>query len=207
MAQAETIPNATRRGFLSAAVGAAGAAVIATATPAIASQSDIEIITAGQKFEGLFTKYMPAWFEWARLAREAKAETKAKFGADYSAPAWREPLPGKSPAQLFLHNALVSNGADRAGDAIDALDQEMELIAQYIRDEEIESLAGLRAKALVAIWDSRPTCASHSGGLNFENEWSLYSLMTGVIAVTGLSDLFGAFVERVEGDATKTLEI
>lgn len=206
MAQAETIPTTTRRGFLSAAVGAAGGAVITTATPVVADQPDTEIITAGRKFEEMFSRYMPAWFEWARLHREARAETKAKFGDDYGSPAWREPSPGQSPAEKFFHNALVRNGTDRASDAVDALHQEMEPIAEFIRDEEIESLAGLRAKALVAIWDSRPDCATHSGRLNFEDEWSLYSLLTGVIAVTGLSDLFGAFVERVEGDATVRLD-
>lgn len=208
MAQAEAIPATTRRSLLSAAVGVAGAgaAVIATATPVMADQTETEIITAGRKFEEMFSRYMPAWFQWARLAREAKTETKAKFGVDYSAPAWSEPLPGKSPAQLFLHNALVSNGADGAAVAIDALHQEMEPIAEFIRDMEIKSLAGLRAKAFVAIWDSRPTCAIHSGCLNFEDEWSLYSLMTGVIAVTGLTDLFGAFVEQVERDATVRLD-
>ena len=68
------------------------------------------------------------------------------------------------------------------------------------------AVAGLRAKALVAIWDSRPTCATHSGCLNLEDEWSLHSLLTGVVAVTGLSDLFGAFVERIEKDATVRLD-
>jgi hypothetical protein len=207
MAQPETIPNSTRRGFLSGPVAAAGGAVIATATPAMANQPDTEIIAAGQKFEALFTRYMPAWFEWARLHREAMAETEAKFGEDYSSPAWREPSPGQSPAQLFLHNALARNGTDMVSDVMDTLHQEMEPIANFIRNEEVESLAGLRVKALVAIWDSRPICATHSGCLNLEEEWSLYSLLTGVVAVTGLSDLFGAFVERVESDATEILDV
>jgi hypothetical protein len=105
-----------------------------------------------------------------------------------------------------LHKALVRNGARRAADAIDALHQDIDSIAQFIRDEEIKCVAGLRAKALVAIWDSRPTCATHSGCIELEDEWSLYSLLTGVVAVTGLSDLFGAFVERIEKDATVRLD-
>jgi hypothetical protein len=66
----------------------------------------------------------------------------------------------------------ASNGTDRASDPVDALHQEMEPIAEFIRDGEIESLAGLRAKALVAIWiaDSRPICALTPGCLNFEDE-------------------------------------
>jgi hypothetical protein len=168
---------------------------------------DTEIITAGQKFEEMFSRYMPAWFEWARLHRDARAEAEAKFGDDYSSPAWREPSPGQSPAEKFFHNTLVRNGTDRASDAVHALHQEMEPLAEFIRDGEIKSLAGLRAKALVAMWDSRPDCAIHDGCLNFEDEWSLHSLMTGVVAVTGLPDLYGAFVERIEADAKKPIEV
>jgi hypothetical protein len=50
-----------------------------------------------------------------------------------------------------------------------------------------------------------PNCASHSGYVNFEDERSLY--FTGVIAVTGLSDLFGSFVERIGKDATKRVDV
>jgi hypothetical protein len=67
-------------------------------------------------------------------------------------------------------------------------------------------VAGLRAKALVAIWDRRPTCASHNGCLELDDERSFQSLLAGVVAVTGLSDLFGAFVERIEADATLPLD-
>ena len=56
---------------------------------------------------------------------------------------------------------------------------EMEPIAELIKDADIQSLAGLRAKALVAIWDSRPISAIHNGVLNFEDEFSCYSLVTG----------------------------
>jgi hypothetical protein len=37
--------------------------------------------------------------------------------------------------------------------------------------------------------------------------WSLCSLVMSVVAVTGLSDLFGTFVEQIEGDATVRLDI
>ena len=142
----------------------------------------------------------------ARLAREARAETDAKFGNDYSSPAWREPSPAQCQAFKFLSKVLSSNGADRANDVMDALHNEMDPIAGFVRDEEIRSVAGLRAKALVAIWDSRPTGAYHNGCIELDDEWSLHSLLTGVAAVTGLSDLFGAFVERIEKDATVRLD-
>jgi len=87
----------------------------------------------------------------------------------------------------------------------EALLDEMEPIANLIREAKVESLAGLRAKALVAIWEARPTCAAHKGLLNFGDEISLWSLLNGVVAVTGLSGLYGSFIEQVESDATEEL--
>jgi hypothetical protein len=60
--------------------------------------------------EHLEFPYMPAWLTWARLHREAKAETEAKFGKGYCSPAWSEPKLSQSPAQKYLHEALVRNG-------------------------------------------------------------------------------------------------
>ncbi|WP_407174553.1 hypothetical protein [Bradyrhizobium sp. STM 3562] len=181
---------------------------VATVSPIEAAHPDAKIIAAGVRFEKLLPKYMTAWFEWARLHREARAETYAKFGEDYCSPAWTEPDGAHSPAFLFLQQALACNGARQAADTESALHDEMNPIAELIRDAEIQSLAGLRAKALVAIWDCRPGVAEHTGDLNLDNEWSLYSLLTGTIAVTGLSDLFGSFVEQVRKDAiVKTREL
>jgi hypothetical protein len=148
-----------------------------TISPVEMANPDAEIIAAGKKFGELLPKYMTAWFEWSRLQREASAETHARFGKNHGSPAWME---GKRPAQVFLHEALERNGTRQASEAVEALYDEMEPIAELIRDSDIESLAGLRSKALVAIWDSRPTCAVHKGVLNFEDEWSLHSLVTGV---------------------------
>ena len=183
-----------------------GAALTGTAIPAVAaSNPDAEVIAAGQKFEDLFSRYMPAWLKWARLHREAKAETEAKFGKGYHRVAWQHPTPGKSPGQKYLSEALARNGASQASDAIEVLYDEMEPLAEFIRETDIESMEGLRAKALVAMWDSRPTGATHSVYLNFEDEQSLCSLLTGAIAATGLSDLFGSFIEQIEAEATKEI--
>jgi hypothetical protein len=78
----------------------------------------------------------------------------------------------------------------------------MEPIAQFIRDEDIVSLAGLRSKALVAIWDCRPTCASHGGYFDFGNTESHYSLFNAAVALTGLSDMVSSIDTRLQADAT-----
>ena len=174
--------------------------------PAAASDADAEIIAAGEKFEQLLKQYIPAWFEWAKRHRAAKAETVVKFGGDYRSSAWSEPEPGRSPAQRYLKEAVGRNGAKRASEATEALCDEMEPIANLIREAKVETLAGLRAKALVAIWEARPTCATHKGLLNFDDEISLWSLLNGVVAVTGLSGLYGSFIEQVESDATEELD-
>ena len=78
------------------------AALVAAPSIAIANEADAEIIAAGKKFEELFPKYMKVWFQWSRLMREAHDQTNAKFGDDYSSPAWSQPSLGESPAQAFL---------------------------------------------------------------------------------------------------------
>ena len=182
------------------------AALAAAPSVAIAAVADGEIVAAGKKFEGLFPRYIWVWFQWSRLMREAHSQTNAKFGTDYGSPAWSQPSAGESPAQAFLERATERNGAHQANELMNALHDEMEPLAELIRDTDIESLAGLRAKALVTIWDSRPIGADHDGSLTYDFEWSYRSLLAGAVAVTGLSDLFGSYVERIKADATEKEE-
>jgi hypothetical protein len=184
-----------------------GTALAGTVVPAVAAPNpDAEIIAAGQKFEELLGRYVPAWLNWARLHREAKAETVARFGEGYSSPAWTKPEHGQSPAQKYLHEALARNGTTAAEKVTGAFYDEMEPLAGLIRDAETQTMAGLRAKALVAIFDCKPMCAKHDGYFTFTDEISHWSLFNGVIAVTGLSDLLDGYVELFERDATVRLD-
>jgi hypothetical protein len=45
----------------------------------------------------------------------------------------------------------------------------MQPLADLIRLSETETIAGLRAKTLVAIWECQPMCASYDGHFDFDN--------------------------------------
>ena len=201
MSQAETT-NTTRRVVLAGLASVPALPASTALASAVAAQPDAEVTLAGEKFQALLRRYVPGWVEWAGLSREAHAVTEAKFGNDYSAPAWTFRGPGE--ARAYLHEAHALNGTDRASDAQTALYKEMEPLSELIRDTEIQSIAGLRAKTLVAIWQTIPTSTSHDGCLEI-NDPDLYSLLVASIAVTGLSDFFGWVVEQIEGDATKPI--
>ena len=78
----------------------------------------------------------------------------------------------------------------------------MEPLAKAIRDADVTTIASLRAKALVAIWDSLPSCAEHEGVFCLEDERSHWSLFSGAIAVTGLSNMVDALQNELQLDAS-----
>jgi hypothetical protein len=224
MAQADsnistTAPvDSTRRRFLSQAAGvAAGGTVLALATitpgPSTAapatpldaskashhpevSNPDAEIIAAGKAFEPLLSKYLDVRFIWTRLAREARAEMEAKFPPDDF-----EGLPGKHQKWIFHGEVRDRNGCSNASDRLSAIREEMEPIADSIRSSAAETIEGLRAKTLVAIWDCQPVCATHEGGFEFSNERSHWSLFHAAVTVTGLSEMVSAIDIRLQIDA------
>ena len=165
-------------------------------TQPLLAAADAEIVAAGERFEPLLGKYLTARFEWAGLSRAAHAEACEKFGDDYSSDGWSKPLPGTSPGTAFLHEVHKRNGCDRASDAVYALYKEMEPFAEMIRDADVTSIAGLRAKALVAIWDCQPLSSRHEGGFDFDNEQSHWSLFSGAVSVTGLSNMVDALLQN-----------
>ena len=206
MAQADsnistTAPvDSTRRRFLSQAAGvAAGGTVLALATitpgpstaapatpldaskashPPEVSNPDAEIVAAGRAFKPLLSKYLDAQFVWTRLAREAE-----------------------SPKWIFHSEVSEQNGCTEAAARLSAIWQEMEPLSDLIREAAAETIEGLRAKTLVAIWDCQPDCATHEGGFEFADRRSHWSLFHAAAAVTGLSEMVSAIDIRLQIDA------
>jgi hypothetical protein len=166
------------------------------------SSPDAEIISAGKKLEPLLTRYVTAKLEWAKLNRADHAEANAKFGADYTSDAWSKPNPGTSPATKFLTKVSKRNGCDRADEELSAIHEEMDPLANLIRYTPTETVAGLRAKTLVAIWDCLPLGADHQGCFSFDNDDDSYrSLFHAAAALTGLSDMTSAIDIQLQIDA------
>jgi hypothetical protein len=202
--------DSSRRRFLAVA-GAASAisagALAAAAMPASAHQCDAEVVAAGIQFEALLTKWLPAWFEWARLRGEAQEETEAKFGEeDWDNESWTEPLCGTSPASIYLMEVIDRNGCARAGEEDCDIYNKMDPLAELIREAAVTSVAGLRAKTLVSIFDFWPSFAGHDGHFGFDvGPSSHYSLFSAAVALTGLGDFVGDLEKRLIADAGVTL--
>jgi hypothetical protein len=177
----------------------AGAAV-STATEGSAANPDAEIIAAGKAFEPLLSKYLDVRFVWTRLAREGRAEMEAKFpdgaGDDFEGPI------GHHPKWNFHKQVLDRNGCSDASNRLSAIYQEMEPFADLIRSSGSETIEGMRAKLLVAIWDCQPMCATHDGCFDFNNAESHWSLFNAAVAVTGLSAMVSELETRLQADAT-----
>jgi len=78
----------------------------------------------------------------------------------------------------------------------------MEPFAETIRDADVTSIAGLRAKTLVAIWDYQPLSSRHEGNFELDNDDSHWSLFSGAVSVTGLSDMVNDLQTRLQIDAS-----
>jgi hypothetical protein len=158
-------------------------------------------------FEELFKKWLPVWFTWARLRREAQDEAEAKFGEeDINTAAWNEPLIATAPATMFLMEVIDRNGCARAGQEDAEIFYKMDAIADRIREAEVTSIAGLRAKCLVALLDFWPMFAGHDGNLSFDVAAnSHFSVFAATVAVTGLGDFVGEIDKRLKADAGVTL--
>jgi hypothetical protein len=88
-----------------------------------------------------------AWLEWAPRMRAAHAEAKDNMSA--------------------LAVAIQRTGCDVAQERMSALEHDMQPLAEEIIAASVTSLGGLRAKALVGLWEALPATASHLGAFDF----------------------------------------
>ena len=109
--------------------------------------TDTDLIALGGQLEGLLREYMDAWLEWAPRMRAARTEAKDNMSA--------------------LAVAIQRTGCDVAQESMSELEHDMQPLAEEIIAASVTSLGGLRAKALVALWEALPATASHQGAFDF----------------------------------------
>jgi hypothetical protein len=141
--------------------------------------TDAELVALGERLEKLLLEYMDAWLRWAPRMRAAHAEA----GDDTAA----------------LTAAIERNGCDLAQARMSELDLDMQPLAGKIMDAPATSLGGLRAKALVMLWDALPTRAIHEGAFEFWGDPSR-SLFDAVAGMTGLMPLVRELEARLAAD-------
>jgi hypothetical protein len=147
---------------------------------------DAELVARGERFEKFLLEYMDAWLEWAPLMRAAHAEVKDNTAS--------------------LAAAIQRTGCEAPQARMSELERDMQPLAEEIMAAPATSLGGLRAKALVALWEAVPAHASHAGAFDFPD--ASRSLFDAVAEMTGLAPLvrelearLAADVEFKDGDA------
>jgi hypothetical protein len=181
--------QSSRRGFLvqATAVAAAGAALGASLPlpepSAVTAQScDAELIDLGARFEPLLDQYYLAHRRWSALLAQAKAEHDQQYGT----PAERNYEFPPLVVAVFA-DSCERMGVDEADDALAAIHQQMGPLANAINAAPVNSIEGLRTKALVVFWEVAPVCAG-SSRYSFEDGLPFQWLFTAVAELCGLKD-------------------
>jgi hypothetical protein len=144
----------------------------------MSTATDGELIARGERFEKLLLEHMDAWLAWAPRMRAAHAEARDNTAA--------------------LAVAIQRNRCDVAQARMSELERDMQPLAEEIIAAPATSLGGLRAKALVALWEALPASASHDGAFDFPD--ASRSLFDAVAEMTGLMPLVHELEARLAAD-------
>jgi hypothetical protein len=177
-----TNTSPTRRNILGT-IAAAGAAAL-TLPPAAAGQTlDAELIELGARFEPLVDQYYVARKRWSVSLVQAHAERDREFG---------NPADRYSPEMnAALTDCAERSGAREADDVLSAIHEEMKQLMNAINASPVNSIEGLRAKALVAFYEVAPLCAGETE-FSFEDAYPFQQLFTAVAELCGLKDKIAA---------------
>src|SRR5262249_42014435 len=146
----------------------------------MSTATDAELIALGERFEKLLLEYVDAWLAWAPLMRAARAEAEADIAT--------------------LTAAIQRNGCDAAQARMSELERDMQLLAEEIIAAPATSLGGLRAKALVALWEALQAHAFHHGAFEFRDDGASRSLFDAVAVMTGTMPLVRELEGRLAAD-------
>ena len=144
----------------------------------MSTATDAELIALGDRFEKLLLEQMDAWLVWAPRMRAALAEVRDNTAA--------------------LAVAIQRNGCDVAQARMSELERDMQPLAEEIIAAPATSLGGLRAKALVALWEALPDHASREGAFDFPD--ASRSLFDAVAEMTGLTPMVRDIEARLAAD-------
>ena len=186
-----TVPvESTRRHLLTVAAAAAVAGTIPTAAaivPAMAGMHpDAELIQLDARFEPLVDRYYVAHRRWSGSLAQAHAEHNREFGN----PADRN---YEHPPEIVaaFEDSCERSGAREADDALSAICDEMRPLENAINAASVNSIEGLRAKALVALREVAPLSAG-STKFFFEDAYPFQQLFTAVAEICGLKGKMAA---------------
>lgn len=162
-------------------LGAIAVTIPITTASALAGNLDAKLIELGTRFEPLVDQYYVVRKRWGRLLVLAHAEHDLKFGD----PADRnyEYTPENSAA---FADSCLRFGVREADDQLSAIHKEMKPLANAINASPVNSIEGLRAKALVALWEVAPQFAEQAE-FSFDDAYPFQQLFTAIAELCGLT--------------------
>jgi hypothetical protein len=172
----------TRRAF----INTIAALPIAAAAPAGAQPLDADLIELGTRFEPLLDQFYIAHRRWSGCLAQAQADHDEECGT----PAERNYEYPPEVAAAFSDSCKRS-GTDEASDALSAVHRQMVPLANAINAAPVNSIEGLRAKAMVIFWEVAPLFAG-SRLYSFEDALPFQWLFTTVAELCGLKDKIAA---------------
>jgi hypothetical protein len=180
-------PPVNRRGFITqSAIAIATAAVAIGPSAAGAIEADAELVSLGAQFEPLVDRYYAARAIWAPALEKAHAEHEEVYGTSHVYRLNDGTPDERAEVAAHFEAACKRTGTDEACDRLSAIHEEMQPIAEAINALPVTTIAGLRAKALVAFWEISPLCAS-STEFSFDDAWPFQQLFAAVAEVCGLT--------------------
>ena len=97
----------------------------------------------------------------------------------------------RQPEIAAIEQSCKRSGTNEAQDALSAIHMEMESLANAINVASVNSIEGLRAKALVAFYEVAPLCADDTE-FTFEDAYPFQQLFTAVAELCGLNGKLAA---------------
>jgi hypothetical protein len=154
---------------------------------ALSPAPDCNLVVLGERFEALLRDYIDTQLQWMALARVARAEIK------------RLGLPNRfdlSTEQQRAQDGICKDirircGCEAANDRMNDLYDGLEPLVGLIREEEVSTLAGLRARALVLLFEAMPASVDEDQ-LQFDEQGAqeaAASLLLAAAELTGLAPL------------------
>ncbi len=201
----------SRRSVVAGIAGALPAAAIGAA-PTLASP-DADLIELGQQLEQALVAYFEASCDWAPRLCEAHRKVHERFGQH---PWMTDPDSSQRKAvDALFTEAQEANNFDEASDRMEAASEQAMELCERIAEFEAETVEGLRAKALVVLFEMRPISASETNSWQWpEDGGATHSLFRTVARLTGLTafvdhyeekfDQVAAEIERDGGDGLDT---
>src|ERR1700730_4433980 len=171
--------DTTRRRFLTSAA-VATVAIVPLPIAAAGQTLDAGLIELGARFEPLVDRFYVAHRRWSHSLAAAHAEHDAEFGDPADRNFEYPPL-----ICAPVDDSCERWGAREAGDALSAIHDELKQLASAIKAASVNSIEGLRAKALIAFYEVAPLSAGDPE-FYFGDAYPFQQLFAAVAEVCGL---------------------